>query len=118
MSKLYSDPEKYKQLAKPFESVEEAQKVAAAFCGALAKLREQYRIPELTVSYMLYAEAEAENESVALRGGAGWGDQIKQLRLAKDCFDREYAHAMLLMQAVVADFGAKDMLITDPDGKV
>ena len=109
------DPEKYARMAEPFDSVEQATQVVEAFLNALARLREQYRIPELIVSVMIYAKYE--NGIASMQGGSGWGDQMKQLQLAKLSFDREYNDAMRLLKGIVNDFDASERLITDPDGK-
>lgn len=109
-----ADPKKYAKLAEPLESVELASKASEAFLDALQKLREHYHIPELTVSFIIYAKDG--DEVAALRGGAGWGDQLLQMRLAKDSFDREYAHAMALMTRVTNSYAHKDVFITDPNG--
>ena len=109
------DPEKYAQLAEPFGSVEEAIKVAEAFRTALCRLREQYRIPELAVSFLMYAKDGVG--IVDLQGRLGLGDKTKQLQLAKASFDQEYKDAMKLLKNIVSDFDASGRLITDIDGE-
>ena len=107
------DPEKYAELAKPFESPEEANKVAEEFFNAVALLREQYRIPELNLQYELYVRVDTGIH--VLRGGGGWGDQLRQARLAKRAADLETEHFFELVERILSRRPRLTReLITDP----
>lgn len=113
-NKWQADVDKYKEMAEPFESVDKAQQVSKAFISALRKLRENYRIAELTVSFIVYAK-DGETET-AISGGAGWGNQLMQVQLAKNSFDQEFKHVMKLLSDVLTPQDVKDF-ITDPKGE-
>ena len=108
-----ADPEKYKQLSQPFESAEEAERVANAFLNAVRKLREEYRIAELVIQFQVYLK---EGEEVqALIGGGGWGNQLYQANLARRAADREFEHLGLVLELLVKAMPkAQAALITDP----
>jgi hypothetical protein len=107
------DPDKYAELSMPFESEEEANKVASAFFNAVRAIREQYRIPELIIQFQLYVQTD---EGVrALRGGGGWGDQHLQAELAKRAFDQEFEHLCVMVGSLAQAMPkVRKKLITDP----
>jgi hypothetical protein len=103
------DPEKYAEIAKPFETREEAEKVCGAFFNAVRQLREQYRIPELIVSYQVYAQGEKAVEVLA--GSGGWGNQLYQAKLARRSADSEFKWLIRMLEDVPK---LSSLLITDP----
>jgi hypothetical protein len=110
-----ADPEKYKRLSEPFESVEQCEAAMNAFLVAIGKLRESYKIPELIVSFQACARNK-DGEVNAYTGGAGWGDQLLQAALARRSADEEMAHLARVISAISRAYpDAHDMLITDPD---
>lgn len=113
-SRWVGDPDKYAELAKPFASQEEAERVVGEFVNAVRRLREQYRIPELIVQLQVYITMDDGVHGMA--GGAGWGDQSKQAQLAKSAADLEFDSLMLLIENLVHRIPqARQMLITDPE---
>lgn len=116
-----ADPERYARLATPLDSPRHARATAKAFMGELAKLREKHHIPELLVQFIVYCkpeEGEGEtltHETLSLQGGGGWGNQAKQLRLAKLSLDRELESLTAMLQTL-AETGviAVAQLITEP----
>lgn len=99
-----ADPEKYARLSTPFESRDE-----------LALLREKYHIAELVCQLQVYIKTEDGVESMT--GGSGWGDQMKQARLAKLRADREIDDALMMLCGLAnASETIADQLITDPKG--
>jgi len=62
---------KYKELAKPFESKEEAEQAIELFFKGVKELREQYRIPELLTQSMVYVQVGDEVQGLCV--GAGFG---------------------------------------------
>lgn len=112
-----ADPEKYAEMSKPFESQEEAEKVATEFFNAVRRLREQYRIAELTMQCQIYVNTL--DGVVRLISGGGWGDQLEQAKLAKRSADQEFNHLLItirkLSKAIPQDDGtelASEMLLT------
>lgn len=113
MNSWEADPEKYAELSKPFDSPEEAEKVAQAFLMALRALREQYRIAEMCVQYQIYVKMD--DGIHALVGGGGWGNQLHQARLARRMFDREFSHLGKIIEAIMREDSAVEIaLLTDP----
>jgi hypothetical protein len=107
-----ADPEKYAKLAEPIPALD-AQALGNAFLKAIGHLREQYHIPELLVQFVVYVD-----DGQAMKGGAGWGDQMKQAQLARRMADQEYAHLIRVLASIVnAMPDAADMLITDPSAE-
>lgn len=111
-----ADPDKYAEMSKPFASEEEATKVVGAFFDGVRKLREQYRIAELTMQCQVYIET-AEGRT-KLKLGGGWGSQLEQAKLAKRSADQEINHLLVtirkLTQALPDNDGtdlAAEMLI-------
>jgi hypothetical protein len=108
-----ADPKKYAEIAQPFESEEQATKVAAEFFNAVRKLREQYRIPEVIVSYQVYVKTDKGVE--ALMGSGGWGDQSQQAKLAKRCFDVEIESFFMMFDNLLAKRPRTSLsFLTDP----
>lgn len=112
-----ADPKKYAELSSPFESVEQAQEVMKAFCAAVAKLREQYHIPEFI--FRLQAYAKHEQGIVVLSGGAGFGNQLQQAQLAKNAFDTEFECLREMLEQITLSMPRlKRDLVTDPNTKM
>jgi hypothetical protein len=112
-----ADPEKYKLLAVPFKDRAEADRATSAFIDEVARLREKYHIAELCVQLQVYIRTETpEGDGVeTLVGGAGWGDQMRQARLAKMMADREIDAALNMMGTMAASVDTiAAQLITDP----
>lgn len=108
-----ADPKKYEEMAKPFESEEQAEQVAIEFLNAVRKLREQYRIAELIIQYQVYVQKD--NSTYILRGGGGWGHQLYQAQLAKRAADQEFDHLARVIETISAAIPkARKELITDP----
>ena len=93
-----ADPEKYAQMAEPFESVEQAKEVAAEFLKAVGRLREQYRIAEMTIQVQVYAQGEDGHKIVS--GGAGYGDQMEQAKMAHRAFNQELGYLFKMLRTV------------------
>lgn len=100
-SSWVGDPDKYAELSKPFETQEEAEKVAQAFFNAVRTLREQYRIAELTMQAQVYVgDADKPEEQKQLSFGGGWGNQLQQARLAKRSADNEINHLLAMTRLI------------------
>lgn len=109
-----ADPEKYRRLSTPFESEDEARKATDGFLDELARLREKYHVPELVCQFQVYVKMPEENVG-SLVGGAGWGDQLRQAKLAKRMADREFDATLQMIQTLSEHSNAlAEMLITDP----
>lgn len=115
-----ADPDKYKRLAEPFQDRLEAQRACNAFIDELAALREKYHIPELCCQLVVYVKTETpdgEGGKESIAGGAGWGNQIVQARMARAMADRETDAALDMIQNLAARTDAvARLLITDPKG--
>jgi hypothetical protein len=113
MFNFEADPQKYAELSKPFDSQEEAEHAAREFFNGVRALREQCRIPEVVLQFVIYVQGEGE--VLSLSGGGGWGDQLKQAQIARRAADREFEHLGLLVRGIAdAIPPAGDALITDP----
>lgn len=109
-----ADPEKYERLSIPFESPEQMEAAASSFLAALAKLREQYKIPDLIVSFQ--GDVQVGDDVRAFYGGAGWGNQIRQAKLAKRSADQEFNHLLRIMREILHEYpDTEELLITDPE---
>jgi hypothetical protein len=80
------NPELYERLSAPFESADEARAAVDAFCEKVAQLREQYKMPNVTLNICLTVKANGEVQQMT--GGCTWGDNAKALMMAKREFDR------------------------------
>lgn len=91
-----ADPEKYAKMSEPFESAEQAKEIAAEFLKAVGRLREQYRIAEMVIQVQVYAQAENGREIVF--GGAGYGDQMEQAKMAYRAFNQELRYMFKMLR--------------------
>lgn len=108
-----ADPEKYKRLSEPFESEEQATLVSNAFLVAVGKLREQYKIPDLIISFR--ATLKKDDSVYAFHSSAGWGNQLLQAKLARQSADQEFAHLVRVVDGLVAAYPeSEEEFITDP----
>lgn len=108
-----ADPELYAKLAEPMENQEQALLNAKGFLLEVRRLREKYHVPELIVQYVIYCKDD--EGPLALSGGAGWGDQMKQLNLAHMCMNRELAALGNIVDKISSSFPrVAAELITDP----
>lgn len=108
-----ADPELYAKLAEPMENQEQALLNAKGFLAEIRRLREKYHIPELIVQYVVYCKDDEGR--LALSGGAGWGDQVKQLGLAHMCMDRELNSLGSIIEKIALSIPrVRHQLITDP----
>lgn len=71
MSDPINDPELYRKMSVPFESLEDAQSASNSFFEEVAALREKYKIPDIIAiarfSFMMDGQ-EAETAMVSTRG--------------------------------------------------
>lgn len=113
MNQWKADPEKYERLSQPFESADEAQKVAEAFFNAVAALREQYRIPDLVIQF--YVNLKEGDKVLRLSGGGGWGNQLNQATMMREAADREMNYLVEVLEVVMHGMPkVRRELITDP----
>ncbi len=111
-----ADPEKYARLSQPIPSQAAAEAKVKDFLTAVGELRERFGIPDLIVHFEVNVQTFEGVQT--LSGGCGWGDQLKQARLARRAADREFLYlGKLIENAAAAMPDLWRMLITDPSAE-
>ncbi len=111
---FHADPEKYARLSQPIPSQPAAEVKVKEFLMAVGELRERFGIPDLIVHFEVRVQTFEGVQ--ALTGGCGWGDQLKQARLARRAADREFLYLGKLIEGAAAAMpDLWRMLITDPN---
>jgi hypothetical protein len=81
--KLDPEYELYQSLREPFESEAEARAALQAFAVEVAKLREQYRIPDLSLNGFVFFKGN-NGDVCEMATGIIKGRQVKALEIARD----------------------------------
>jgi hypothetical protein len=82
---MSANPELYKQMSKPYQSINEATKNVDKFVSGVRKLREKYRIAEVVLVSQVYIE-NAE-EVLAQRSSQTFGDFNEHIKLSRAMAD-------------------------------